>query len=367
MKLNNILIPLIKKEFNLLLHWINNCPTLCEDKNSERNLNLHLSIDKFWNEFEKKIILEHVKKSNLKNLNIYFHSCKMKDIESIYLNDLKKYNKDNENYEKLSTLEFGLKNGPNKQFFNSIEKIIMDFKPSLNDCVILLEVDTLIIKNNWIDLINKKLSEYNSFWIAGSRPINHIYLDPWLKRHLNGNAIYGIGDKDFNKFLIMWQSIVRYIAKKFKLIAYDCAMEYFFEFEEDKIKENYKFIGESYSDKLLEVDFIQNILEPINDLAYTQKIDAISNQTIIIHSKNISKFAGAMNIARENEFEKYLKIKHPINKRFNLINTHPISYFFEDKENTFNTEVAEKIIDDEKLFSHPYTKKLLDLCIWKHA
>ena len=165
----------------------------------------------------------------------------------------------------------------------------------------------------------------------------------------------------------MWQSIVRYIAKKFKLIAYDCSIEYLFEFEEEKIKENYKFISESYSDKLLEIDFIQNILEPINDLAYTQKTDAISNQTIIIHSKNISKFAGAMNIARENEFEKYLKIKHPINKRFNLINSNPISYFFEETENTFNSEVAEKVIDDEKLFSHSYTKKLLDLCIWKHA
>ena len=360
MKLTNILVPLIKEEFHLLINWIHNCPSLCLDKEKEKELNLHLSLDKNWNDYDKNILSNHIQKSNLKNLNIFFISVGMSDSESVYLRS--KPIKGND--KAFNELEYGYKNGPNKQFFHSIEKIIDKIKPTESDSVILLEVDTLIIKNNWIDHVNHELEKLDSFWIAGSKPISYFKLDKSLEDHLNGNSIYGIGDLNFNKFLETWKEIHLYISKSHKRLAYDCILSFFLNSKDESLNEKYKFLIDQYPKKLLNINFILNLVEPTINVKFLQKTESIGENTIIIHSKTLTVFAEGLSITDETDFNKYLKLKHPINKRFHLIDKNPISYFIEDEESTFDSEVADKIINDEKLYLNKYTNYLSNICLW---
>ena len=134
---------------------------------------------------------------------------------------------------------------------------------------------------------------------------------------------------------------------------------------EKEIQEKYKFLIDSYPKKSLNVDFILNIVEPQNDLKILQKTESIEENTIIIHSKTITTFAEGLSITEEDDFYKYLKLKHPLNKRFHFIDKNPISYFFEEEESTFDPKIVDKIIFDEKLYTNKYTKHLFDITVWQ--
>ena len=383
MKLTNILVPFIKEELYLLINWIHNCPSLCKEKEKEKELNLHLSLDKKWSDYDKKLISKHIKKSKLKNLKVFFHSVGMSDTESVYMK-VKKINRiswrkilDNQqspninnSFEKkelkaLDDLDYGYKNGPNQQFYFSIKKIIDKTKPNDNDSLILLECDTLIIKNNWIDLINNQLKKFDSFWILGSKAISYLDLNEVFKDHLNGNSIYGIGDDNFKNFLETWMEIHLSLSKTNKWLAYDVIFSYLLNSNDKDLQKKYKSLIDLLPEKLLNIDFILNILEDKDNLEFMEKTESISKNTIVIHSKTLTNYYQGILITTEEIYYKYLKFKHPLNKRFHLINENPLSYFFCEEEITFDLKIVEKIIKDKNLYINKYTNYLADICLWR--
>lgn len=94
---------------------------------------------------------------------------------------------------------------PGIMFFNCLEQL-QDYK-----CIFFAEPDCLPIKNNWLKHLMKELDfcYKNNIWIKGSmyRGTDGVKIDIRcldMKFHLNGNAIYNVGNK---KFMEMMQRI----------------------------------------------------------------------------------------------------------------------------------------------------------------
>jgi hypothetical protein len=232
MKITSILTPLIRREIPELLKWIHNSPPPCSAED-QKGLNWYLSIDNHWNPGEINTIRKHARNSALASMNLQFISIGLSAKESVYLRDLPP--------DATCDLEYGSKNGPNKQFFRSIEFIIDNSLVAAGDCTILLETDAIPLKPNWIQGLNSLLRDLPSFWIAGARYQGASPLEDAIKDHFNGNAVYGIGDPQFKDFVARWQAVLGICTQLRHWIAYDVAIpwiEYYLQSFKAQIPEN---------------------------------------------------------------------------------------------------------------------------------
>ncbi|WP_200242403.1 glycosyltransferase [Lamprobacter modestohalophilus] len=84
--------------------------------------------------------------------------------------------------------------GPNNQFFDIIQKFSVGMSH-----IVLLEPDAIPIRANWLAAIEDLVCGSERFWICGShyRGIAKIH----AFSHINGNAIYNVGDPAFQRFI----------------------------------------------------------------------------------------------------------------------------------------------------------------------
>ena len=101
---------------------------------------------------------------------------------------------------------YGLKTGPNLQFFRSMQKIL-DSETKYTS-VLLQEVDTIPLKNLWVDLINQDIHNLKNALVIGSKYSGVSQLKPEQVNHLNGNAVYGLANPLFWRFLQLWERLV---------------------------------------------------------------------------------------------------------------------------------------------------------------
>jgi hypothetical protein len=96
--------------------------------------------------------------------------------------------------------QFGLKSGPNLQFFKSIS--LCD--PS--GITLLNETDMLPIVPNWIEICNQAVPSGVDFLVAGAAYLGNQKLSARIALHLNGNALYNTSSKYFaEEYLPMWR------------------------------------------------------------------------------------------------------------------------------------------------------------------
>jgi hypothetical protein len=117
---------------------------------------------------------------------------------------------------------FGRKAGPNWLFFETMRALRDEAR-----FVFLMETDCEPVAPDWITKIQRVCSQNQDAWIIGSHYCGASPLHWSIARHINGNALYNIGDQRFWTFLEseFWPWLNQYAATSMPDLAYDCAWE----------------------------------------------------------------------------------------------------------------------------------------------
>jgi FkbM family methyltransferase len=183
--------------------------------------------------------------------------------------------------------ETGYKAGPNNQFFQSIRRVKRHGLYGF-----LMETDCLPIRAGWLETISECVNNSERFWVMGSNYRGIQQLSSDFVRHINGNAIYAVGDHDFQQFVTsFWEHHTwRLVKEKDKRLAYDCILEIMFSephIREPGVMETWKNIAP----KIRYTDLIQNI-SGAEDLARTDET-LVSDlrvrypDTMILHNRAV--------------------------------------------------------------------------------
>jgi hypothetical protein len=118
----------------------------------------------------------------------------------------------------------GYLSGPNQQFFRSLFAL----KDQCH-CAYFMETDCLPLRPDWLGQLSDLVQAAESFWILGSPYRGKAAISKHFARHINGSAIYGVGELGFWEFAQEWQQVLaEIVAQHDPKIAYDCALDYCF-------------------------------------------------------------------------------------------------------------------------------------------
>jgi hypothetical protein len=164
----------------------------------------------------KQEIIEEFQTSELlqncfSELEFYFFV--LPDGEDIYIRD-----------RSLPVGKKGYKSGPNQQFFRGIFAL-------QDSChyAFFMETDCVPLRPDWLGALYDLVQTAEEFWILGSPYKGQDTLARKYARHINGNAIYAVGDRRFIEFVKKWQALLDETTEKIDSgMAYDCLLENFF-------------------------------------------------------------------------------------------------------------------------------------------
>jgi hypothetical protein len=119
---------------------------------------------------------------------------------------------------------YGNKAGPNWLFYETVKSLRRDC-----DFIFLMETDCEPIAPDWLQRLEETCALNKDAWIIGSHYRGVSPLTWRIARHLNGNALYKVGDAGFWEFLdgLLWPWMLDHIATVNPDLAYDCAWETF--------------------------------------------------------------------------------------------------------------------------------------------
>ena len=118
--------------------------------------------------------------------------------------------------------KYGFKSGPNWMFYETTRALRGEA-----DFIFLMETDCIPLVPNWLRRLSRACARHDDAWVVGAHYSGASPL-PWrVARHINGNALYHVGDPDFATFLdeILWPWMLDHIETEDPDLAYDCAWE----------------------------------------------------------------------------------------------------------------------------------------------
>lgn len=135
--------------------------------------------------------------------------------------------------------KYGFKSGPNWMFYETIKALRDEAR-----FVFLMEVDCVPLVTNWLRKLSRACARHDDAWVVGAHYSGASPLLRGVARHINGNALYNVGDSGFAVFLdeILWPWMLGYIEAHDPSLAYDCAWEVFLNREEMEYTGHYDWI-----------------------------------------------------------------------------------------------------------------------------
>lgn len=201
----------------------------------------------------------------------------------------------------------GYKAGPNNQFFGAMRAL-----RDASRYALMIETDCIPIRNDWLGEISRQLLHSEPIWVMGGLYRGLGTLNRQFKRHLNGNAVYAVGDPLFQAFLDeVWEPrLASLVAQEDPRLAYDCAIELLFERADTMIRDNPEWrMMQSVAHKFRHSGFIQNRSAKLDGIFtppdLVRQITAQSPEAYFLHGKI---FADAVVSMRRN-----LRRPHPDN------------------------------------------------------
>lgn len=202
------------------------------------------------------------------------------------------------------TSDEGYKAGPNNQFF-----MAMKLLRNSGHYAFMMETDCVPIRPDWLRKLTELVNMAEPFWIMGSAYRGRARIDPRFARHINGNAVYAVGDRQFqdflsnkwerwlretvkigNKRLSVWERwLLEAVRRRDRQLAYDCALELVMSSESGNPEASSWRDWQSVAHNLRYTAFIQN-LSAKDDLdaferTTIEEIRREQPETFIIHSK----------------------------------------------------------------------------------
>lgn len=248
-QINTILIPLIRREIPALLDALENMP-----RPRPLPTRIVLSIDDAWTEVEqqtiKAIFLANIRISADSILD--FLSCEIPPAESVY------HRKAIPDFDPVR-LPFGLKSGPNMQFFRSIRSIIASAKST---AVLLLETDAIPLHEHWLESLEQEVAELDQYHVAGARYSGITELPETIADHVNGNAVYNTSGSGFVEFLQVWEEILRLCIPKDPSLAYDVVLDWAMFYKNGLRHPGMDYLASIYESHIHHICGILNIAGP---------------------------------------------------------------------------------------------------------
>lgn len=158
-------------------------------------------------EFEKSAVLQRF----FSGVEFYFFL--LPQGEDVYISD-----------RSLPVGKKGYKSGPNQQFFHSVFAL-----QGICEYAFFMETDCVPLRPDWLGMLSDLVQGAEEFWILGSPYKGQATLSRNYARHINGNAIYALGNPHFVEFAKKWQHILDETTEKIDSgMAYDCVLESIF-------------------------------------------------------------------------------------------------------------------------------------------
>lgn len=114
--------------------------------------------------------------------------------------------------------QFGNKAGPNFLFFRAMERA-----KKYGGFALQCEVDCYPLARGWLDYLESIIGEHPSAWVIGSNYGGFHAIHDRIQLHINGNALYNVGDLQFQDFIRnVWQKRLFELVRIDPNLAYDC-------------------------------------------------------------------------------------------------------------------------------------------------
>lgn len=187
--------------------------------------------------------------------------------------------------------EAGFKAGPNSQFFGSLRATSKYGKYAF-----LMETDCLPVRRGWLSKLQQLVNTAEPFWVMGSAYRGTEVLGESHARHINGNAIYAVGDPQFQEFVsAFWEPQTwRLIRDEDKRLAYDCVLERLFSGKSMNAGEVLS-LWKQHAHKFRYTDYIQNISAKSDLEKYDGKLKETlrhdSPYTFVLHNRAAHQLA----------------------------------------------------------------------------
>lgn len=189
--------------------------------------------------------------------------------------------------------ENGYKAGPNNQFFKT-----MRAARDLGQYIFLMESDCIPIRPNWLGRLCKIVAGPEKFFVLGSAYRGKGTLGQQYNRHINGNAVYAVGDPAFQDFIgTFWEPELRRVVRDVdRRIAYDCVLDMLFSSMQSNLEGDDLWpTWQANAHRFRYSAYIQNISakRDVNDppANLIKQILANEPETYIIHSQAVAKAA----------------------------------------------------------------------------
>lgn len=247
--------------------------------------------------FDLVFIFNNVKKINLddiysfnNNININsitIHSLNLPKSKDVFLRPW------DPNFKMPKKLpEFGLSNGPNISFYNSISLLKKKFKKS--KYFFLAEEDSMPVKNFWFDEM-VRISNSKNLIIGGSKykGNNPYHKSAYYKDHLNGIALYS-NSRSLQRLILLSKNYLKnkFSEKNLKVASLIDAnpMNFFIHYDIafDLVLQKNKDLNNFYRPKLVNLDEITNYSDPVDISVDLDVILKKHPKTVILHKKKVS-------------------------------------------------------------------------------
>lgn len=193
-----ILVPVVRHDWTALCSLLRTMTRPCAHAGS---MILVISLDAEWIAEEKACLLRIIGDSGVREAfsRVEFLSCNIPSHESVYIRDVRPKGG-------AANLKYGLKSGPNIQFFRSVNHVLqtMPFVRSL----LLMETDLIPLVEFWVDRLNEELESSAGCLLAGARYQGGTILPKSMADHINGNAVLNLSHPDFAKFISAWEQLL---------------------------------------------------------------------------------------------------------------------------------------------------------------
>ena len=197
---------------------------------------------------------------------------------------------------RIKTLpQFGLKSGPNLQFFESIRLC------DTSGFTLLNETDMLPIAPNWIEICNEAISSDVDFLVAGATYLGNQDLPARIAMHLNGNALYNTSSQYFmEEYLPLWRQSLASMCKYKLNAAYDIWLDLAISHssehrDRDRLGKRFLWLRNQpplldlikFKSKMIIIPEIYNFGAPIDSLSQDQITRLLEEPTpkALIHSR----------------------------------------------------------------------------------
>ncbi|MGF1539104.1 MAG: hypothetical protein ACFCU5_01425 [Pleurocapsa sp.] len=285
-KLGAVVVPTIKSELNRILAnfklWNHSAYLPCVHPPERTSVNLHFVFNGLPDEDIEAQIIDayHQAESVAKCFHaIKFSYCQLTGLDDLYCRSYKG-----------KVGDWGYKSGPNKQFFQIIDRFTDDYP-----YIFVMESDCFPLKANWLQRAIAITNSPEKFWVKGSIYRGNSPIAEFQQNHINGNAFYATGDRDFRRFVReIWQPFVLENTKNIDpKLSYDCAIARYFN-RAKSAENNLEWLHwQNYAHLFTYTNFIQNhggTKEAQGEAEITlQQIVKYSPDTYIVHAPHFAE------------------------------------------------------------------------------